>query len=86
MEIASYQDIMVLNQELKPYGFLLILKDMCSGQLVSIRTLDKQKCLDIPQEVYDIINKYFRNHFIKINYNEEKTTFSIGDFGTNCKL
>lgn len=86
MDIVSFQDIIRINEDLKEFGFLLMLKDMCSGQLVSIRTLQKEKTLDIPEQVYDIIDKYFKNHFIKINYNEEKTTFSIGDFGTSCKL
>lgn len=78
MDIVSFQDIMRLNDELKEYGFLLMLKDMCSGQLVSIRTLEKEKTLDIPKQVYNIIDTYFKNHFIRINYNQEKTTFSIG--------
>lgn len=77
MYIISFQELMDLNKELKKFGFMLILKDICSGQLVSIRTLDGVKTLDIPSQVYQIIEKRFKGSFVKIKYNEEKTTFLI---------
>lgn len=77
MNCITFNDVLNLNENLKQYGYLLILKDMCAGQVVSIRNLNKEKVSDIPKNIYEIIESYFKMKFIKLEYNEGKTSFLI---------
>lgn len=70
MKIVTFDDIITINNKLNDLGFKLSLKDACGAQSMAIRSLEDNK--EITNQVYEIIEAYFKNINYEIEYSNDK--------------
>jgi len=78
MNIISFNMIIDLNKLLqdKHLNFKIHLKDACGCQSMWIEPLENQAISD---EVYELINKYFENQRMTLEFSEDRINFWVAN-------
>lgn len=80
MAIIIFDDIIKINEFLKEYGIKASLQDACGMQSIKLKYLESNEKIDfnkIDKKIYVIIEKYFFNKNMKVEYGLDKAFLFI---------
>ena len=79
MNIVSFNQIIELNHliEKKDLQFKVHIRDACGAQSFYIEQLGESNSIQINEELYKIIDDYFKNNKMTVIYYENKHDFTV---------
>ena len=79
MNIVSFNQIIELNHLLqeKNLQFKVHIRDACGAQSFYIEQLGENNSIQIKEELYKIIDDYFKNNKMTVIYYENKHDFTV---------